>query len=288
MKKTISLFLALVLCLSLCACGGGDDTDTTPPSEALHEAPSEAETVVYAEDKLSFELVGYEAWPSAYTVNIDFKFRNITEEDFGRVTFAVQALDNNGDIIETDHMGEDNLGAGQAAWFTFQTNDSRSSQTIEDLSGKVAYLKVVSVQIALDPMDTSTYSDLVFKEPIIITVADVQDKETASSTGNAPEAEEVMQSEEVSNLLLSSDWHRKDENNATIAIMTFAEDNTGLLEVIDSDSYNFTWNVDTNNTIHVILMVDDREAPGTYTLLEEDGVYAIQLTDNVSFTYYAE
>ena len=70
--------------------------------------------------------------------------------------------------------------------------------------------------------------------------------------------------------------------------MTFAEDNTGLLEVIDSDSYNFTWNVDTNNTIHVILMVDDREAPGTYTLLEEDGVYAIQLTDNVSFTYYAE
>ena len=34
MKKTISLLLALVLCLSLCACGGGNDAPTT-------EAPAE-------------------------------------------------------------------------------------------------------------------------------------------------------------------------------------------------------------------------------------------------------
>lgn len=29
MKKAISLFLALVMCLSLCACGGGNDTPET-------------------------------------------------------------------------------------------------------------------------------------------------------------------------------------------------------------------------------------------------------------------
>ena len=34
MKKTISLLLALVLCLSLCACGGGNDAPAT-------EAPTE-------------------------------------------------------------------------------------------------------------------------------------------------------------------------------------------------------------------------------------------------------
>ena len=34
MKKTISMLLALVMCLSLCACGGGNDTNET-------EAPTE-------------------------------------------------------------------------------------------------------------------------------------------------------------------------------------------------------------------------------------------------------
>ena len=38
MKKTISLLLALVMCLSLCACGGGNDTPETT------EAPTETTT----------------------------------------------------------------------------------------------------------------------------------------------------------------------------------------------------------------------------------------------------
>ena len=32
MKKVISLLLALVLCLSLCACGGSTNNTTTPPT----------------------------------------------------------------------------------------------------------------------------------------------------------------------------------------------------------------------------------------------------------------
>ena len=40
MKKTIFLLLALMLCLSLCACGGGNDTPetteaTAPPADAI-------------------------------------------------------------------------------------------------------------------------------------------------------------------------------------------------------------------------------------------------------------
>ena len=43
MKKAISLLLALVMCLSLCACGGGSDTPETTeaPTETL---PSATET----------------------------------------------------------------------------------------------------------------------------------------------------------------------------------------------------------------------------------------------------
>lgn len=46
MKKALSLFLALVLCLSLCACGGGNDTPkaTEAPTETPTEAPTEAPT----------------------------------------------------------------------------------------------------------------------------------------------------------------------------------------------------------------------------------------------------
>jgi len=40
MKKTISLLLALMMCLSLCACGGGNDTPATEAPLAT-EAPSE-------------------------------------------------------------------------------------------------------------------------------------------------------------------------------------------------------------------------------------------------------
>ena len=42
MKKTISLLLALVMCLSLCACGGGNDTPETKGNEE-NNAPTESQ-----------------------------------------------------------------------------------------------------------------------------------------------------------------------------------------------------------------------------------------------------
>ena len=58
MKKTISLLLALVLCLSLCACGGESNTPETteatqaPTTEAT-EAPTEATNSVSVGEKLT-------------------------------------------------------------------------------------------------------------------------------------------------------------------------------------------------------------------------------------------
>ncbi len=46
MKKTISLLLALVLCLSLCACGGGNDTpETTDAPTETTTAPTEEKII---------------------------------------------------------------------------------------------------------------------------------------------------------------------------------------------------------------------------------------------------
>ena len=54
MKKTISLLLALVMCLSLCACGGGS-SDSSETTEATH-APTAEETEALAEPE-AIELV---------------------------------------------------------------------------------------------------------------------------------------------------------------------------------------------------------------------------------------
>lgn len=182
MNKTISILLALVLCLSLCACGStSNPPETNAPVESNAppetNAPTETQTAVYAENEFKLEVIGYDATPAANIVNIDFKFRNMTEQDFGRVVFTVQALDANGDVIESTVMGEENLGAGQAAWFTFQTNDSRSCKTIEELSEKIDTVKVISVQVMPNVNDAGTYYTLTFDAPILVKVAEVQPKE---------------------------------------------------------------------------------------------------------------
>ena len=176
MKKIISLILALMLCLSLCACGGTTaSSETITPAETI--APTETQAVVYAEDEFKLEVIGYDATPAANIVNIDFKFRNMTENDFGRIAFNVQALDANGDVIDSTVMGAENLGAGQAAWFTFQTNASRSCKTIEELSQKIDSIKIFSVQVMPNVMDYTTYYDLTFDEPVVVKVAEVQPKD---------------------------------------------------------------------------------------------------------------
>ena len=175
MKKTLSLIMVLVMCLSLCACGSADNPPETN-TPVVTNAPTETQTVI-AENEFKLETIGYDATPAANIVNIDFKFRNTTEQDFDRVVFTVQALDANGDVIESTIMGEDNLDAGQAAWFTFQTNDSRSCKTIEELSEKIATIKVVSVQAMPNVNDAGTYYDLTFKEPILVKVAEVEPKD---------------------------------------------------------------------------------------------------------------
>ena len=55
MKKTISLLLALVLCLSLCACGQDADTSAGNPAETKADA-SEATTAPLSAEGLDFEV----------------------------------------------------------------------------------------------------------------------------------------------------------------------------------------------------------------------------------------
>lgn len=84
MKKALSLILALVLCLSLCACSGGNDTPETTeePTEATQasttEAPTETTEPSYtkelifrpARDLQSYTVTGLSGIPSSTEIVI--------------------------------------------------------------------------------------------------------------------------------------------------------------------------------------------------------------------------
>ena len=86
MKKTISLILALVLCLSLCACGGGNDTPevTEAPTETTEAPTTEAtkppaeETVYKLGDIIETEL--FKITPSF--AGYSYELANWPDENF--------------------------------------------------------------------------------------------------------------------------------------------------------------------------------------------------------------
>ena len=58
MKKAISLLLALVLCLSLCACGGGNDTPETTPNAENETTPHVEENTEIEESEIGKDVLG--------------------------------------------------------------------------------------------------------------------------------------------------------------------------------------------------------------------------------------
>ena len=95
MKKAISLLLALVLCLSLCACGGGNDAPET--TEASTETISPEETVMTKEEMLE----------QAVEINIDdLVYGSLSNPVKGQVEYCNKIMLISGYItlIATDHI----------------------------------------------------------------------------------------------------------------------------------------------------------------------------------------
>ena len=94
MKKTISLFLALVLCLSLCACGGGNsDTPATSETDEATQAPT-AEATTDPTSITAESLAGtYKAtlWFLDHTITLNAN----TSYDFGTSEKGTFKIDGN-------------------------------------------------------------------------------------------------------------------------------------------------------------------------------------------------
>lgn len=177
MKRVFPLILAAALMLSLVACGGqsaSQSPNVTQSSEVLSQNNDElSETEVFF-DELEYENVRYNY---GYGVDIELQFRNITETDMDYVIVRFQGLDTNGDIVVDAFNAVENLRAGQAGWFRFQTNETRGVETIEELAEIIDTVYAYSYQVTIDEDGEEETYDGEFSEPISIKVAEVPPKE---------------------------------------------------------------------------------------------------------------
>lgn len=184
MKKVLSLILALVLVLTLSACGN-NETSQEHKSEGSNvkqsttvratEAIENTDDTVYADDEFSLEEVKYEV--DSFGVIICFKFRNVSKKHLDRASFTVQMLDTNGDIVDTKYIGYiDGIDPGQGVWYELRTDATKECSSIQELSARIHSFKIVSLDATEDDTDNYGYYSLDFKNPIIIEVASIEAK----------------------------------------------------------------------------------------------------------------
>ena len=182
MKKTITLLLAIIMILSLCACGNsttapkGEDAPSTQNETATQAAkPAKAQDSKYAESLFSFEGAVYQK--SSMGISFVLTFRSQTEQEIDSLYFKAQSLDANGEVLESSGCGTQAVPEnGQATGFFCKQKIFDECTTIEDAATKADSIRITAVVITPDKDDSSTRYTVEFKEPIIIKIADVQPK----------------------------------------------------------------------------------------------------------------
>ena len=177
MKRIITLFLALVLALSLFACGGSSAQSGEKPSVGQEETvtvKNEAATnEVFAEDFFAVEEIAYK-YERGEVRNFEVKIRNITDKKIMDLYYSVQALDAAGDVIESWNMGlSDVLQAGQAYWFYCDNNLFDDCGSIEEAATRAESIRIAFAKIQTVKDDSSSWVQYDFKEPPTARIADL-------------------------------------------------------------------------------------------------------------------
>lgn len=183
MKKAITLLMAIIMMLSLCACGNSTATSKIEDAPAKQTEAEIQETTstkeqnsTYAESLFSFEGAAYQK--GSMGISFVLKFRNQMDQEFDSLYFRAQSLDANGEVLESSGCGTQAMPEkGQATWFVCKQNIFDGCTTIEEAATKADSIKISEVVITPDKDDSSTRYTVEFKEPIIIKIADVQPKE---------------------------------------------------------------------------------------------------------------
>lgn len=113
MKKALSLLLALVMCLSLCACGGGNETPETP--EATTEAPTTPESITAESLAGTYKT---RLWFLNHTITLNAN----TSYDFGADEKGTFKLDENAIALNSKNENRTRrFVAGDNCIYTFES-----------------------------------------------------------------------------------------------------------------------------------------------------------------------
>ena len=124
MKKALSLILALMMCLSLCACGGGDSSN---PSESGDSAiPSETEHIMTEEEIFAAKILIEGA--NCFDTPISTKVKNVWVSSLSvgcySFTYELETKNQSG-IMETVYYGN--------SIFFSDLSDATLSNAIKDI-----------------------------------------------------------------------------------------------------------------------------------------------------------
>ena len=160
MKKAISLLLALVMCLSLVACGGGNETPetteapiTTTPTTIKSEI-SEPETTAPIETEPQYETVeiSLENWHEYFEIRIvAFELFNAFNEctDINADIRLCLKEEYKTSVVDMDVAVEASCTDGYKCWFTY------NKQTAEIIEGeKVDYSGAFAKPVVVDNTNT--------------------------------------------------------------------------------------------------------------------------------------
>lgn len=132
MKKAISLLLALVLCLSLCACGSSGQTNTPAASQDNNEM-IEFEDIIVADDmNVTIELVNFYVEEYNWTEGkqqekiVTFRFTNKTEQEL-LLNPGNFYLNNEKTYVSMEN-GSVSLEAGRAGKYSFLVAEDTSPE----------------------------------------------------------------------------------------------------------------------------------------------------------------
>ena len=142
MKKWIAWLLALVMCLVLCACGGGahdaqssesaspEKTDAAEKTQEDADAePQHIELNIPVGSRFTIVEATCSTERSAEDeVMVRLKIQNNTDEDFECVDFQFYSYDKNGDKVGEHNLGVDDMEAGHATW----TSDIYTDLTMDE------------------------------------------------------------------------------------------------------------------------------------------------------------
>lgn len=185
MKRAITILLALVMALSLAACGSssGTATEETPSSKDEGTTSQSGEGIDVAEeqreDMVSVESITLTPVLNVGQTEIQAKIRNLTDEKKDYISLYLQALDENGDVLtDSQSVSVENVQPGQAA---NSSTGLRIYCSYEEICAIRVYSYSFGVKSETHPGAHNIVEEIDFIEPITFSMSEIISNEGINS-----------------------------------------------------------------------------------------------------------